>query len=99
MSTGVIVRQAALGEVCAGAPKSVLCSALERSIGRFEPALLASTAKFPLLKGIKGAILTTKPLESGECRVKGLVRQSPIRAVRDLTVQETRGISAGRSQT
>ncbi len=76
MSAGVIVRQAAIGEVCAGVPKSALCSALERSIGRLQRALLASTAKFPLLKAIKGAILTTKPLESGECRLNGISRMN-----------------------
>jgi hypothetical protein len=34
----------------------------------FERALLAASAKFPLLNPIKGTILAAKPLESGECR-------------------------------
>jgi hypothetical protein len=44
MSGRAVVRQAAMGEVCAGVPKSALCSALVPSIGDFERALLAPSA-------------------------------------------------------
>jgi hypothetical protein len=73
MSGVAIVREAAIGEVCAGVPKSALRSALVPPIGGFEPALLAGLREreLRLLKAIKTAILAAKPLESGECRLKG----------------------------
>jgi len=68
MSGGVIVRQAARGEVCRRAPKSALCSALMPSISSFNRAFARGERQLPLLNAINGAILAAKPLESGECR-------------------------------
>jgi hypothetical protein len=70
MSAGeVIIRQAAIGEICVGVPKSALCGALVPSVGGFERGLPA-VSEFSLLKALKGAILAAKPLESGECRLR-----------------------------
>jgi hypothetical protein len=44
MSGEVIVRQATIGEVSAGLPKSALRDALAPSVGGFERALLAASA-------------------------------------------------------
>src|SRR5690349_763774 len=44
MSGGVIMQQAAIGEVCASMPKSPLCGALAPSIGGFNRALLEGSA-------------------------------------------------------
>jgi hypothetical protein len=42
----------------------------------FERALLAASAKFPLLNPIKGTILAAKPLESGECQfIRGMLQR------------------------
>ena len=70
MSGRAVVRQAAMGEVCTGVPKSALCSALVPSIGTLRARLARAECKLPLLKTIKGATLAAKPWESGECRFR-----------------------------
>jgi hypothetical protein len=57
MSGAVVVRQAATGEICAGACKSALCSASVPSVGGFDRTFLATEHQLPLLNAIKGAII------------------------------------------
>jgi hypothetical protein len=61
-SSVAIVRKAAIGEVCAGVPKSALCSALVRPIGGFEPALFAG-ARMAIAQGEQKRDFGPKPLD------------------------------------
>jgi hypothetical protein len=56
MTGGVIVRQAAIGEVCASAPKSALCSAVAFN-QQLRTRFGHSERELPLFKAIKGAII------------------------------------------
>jgi hypothetical protein len=67
MSAGVIVRQAAIGEICSGVPIQRY-AALGCPDQGLRARFAAASAKFPLLNPIKGTILAAKPLESGKCR-------------------------------
>jgi hypothetical protein len=69
MTGGLIVRQVAIGEVCAGVPKPALCSPPVPSLDGFERAFARGERELPLLKALKGAIIDAKPLESDVCRL------------------------------
>ena len=69
MTGGVIVRQVAIGEVCAGVPKPALCSPPVPSLDGFERAFARGERELPLLKALKGAMIAAKPLESDVCRL------------------------------
>jgi len=57
--------------VCADVPNQRNPTLWVLPIGGFQPAFAHGDRDLPLLKAIKGAILAAKPLESGECRLKG----------------------------
>ena len=67
MTGGAIVRQVAIGEVCAGVPKPALCSPPVPSLDGLDRAF--ARGELPLLKALKGAIIAAKPLESDVCRL------------------------------
>jgi hypothetical protein len=70
-SCGEIMRQVATGEVCADVSNQRNPTLWVLPISGFQPAFAHGDRDLPLLKAIKGAILAAKPLESGECRLKG----------------------------
>jgi hypothetical protein len=75
MTGGVIVRQVAIVEVCAGVPKPALYSPPVPSLDGFERAFARGERELPLLKALKGAIIAAKPLESDVCRLMSNVPQ------------------------